>query len=74
MSVAQPTDFVATWAFVVEPLDGGRSRLIERFRIRFTGRDKPWTRATLPMMGFGVFAMARRQLLGIKARAEAMSA
>jgi hypothetical protein len=27
-------------------------------------------KVTLPFMGFGVFAMVRRQLLGIKARAE----
>jgi hypothetical protein len=70
MGVAQPTEFAATWAFVVEPLGDERARLIERFRIRFDGGDKPWMKVTLPFMGFGVFAMVRRQLLGIKARAE----
>jgi hypothetical protein len=70
MGVAQPTEFAATWAFVVEPLGDERARLIERFRIRFDGGDKPWMKVTVPFMEFGVFAMVRRQLLGIKARAE----
>ena len=70
MGVAQPTEFSATWTFVVEPLGEDASRLIERFRIRFDGGDKPWMKVTLPFMGFGVFAMVRRQLLGIKSRVE----
>ena len=52
--------------------DGG-TRLIERVRTRFGPSDKPWTRYTLPVMGFGVFVMVRRQLLGIKERAESAS-
>ena len=42
-----PQEFAASWAFTLEPLDGGRTRLIERFRVRFeapaTGipRDRP---------------------------------
>lgn len=70
MGSAQPTEFTASWAFVLDELPGGRSRLIERFRIRFGETDKPWTRYTLPFMGFGVFVMMRKQLLGIKERAE----
>lgn len=70
MSVAQPADFRASWAFVVEPLPGDRSRLVERFRIWFGGPEQPWMRATMPMMGFGVFVMIRRQLLGIRERVE----
>lgn len=70
MSVAQPADFRASWAFVVDPLPGGRSRLIERFRIRFGGPEQPWMRFTMPMMGFGVFVMIRRQMLGIRQRVE----
>ena len=34
-----PQDFAASWAFVLEPLDGGRTRLIERFRIRVGARE-----------------------------------
>ena len=70
MGAAQPTEFAASWTFVVEPLADNRTRLIERFRIRFDGGDQPWTKFTLPFMGFGVFVMVRRQLLGIKARVE----
>lgn len=71
METGQPTDFTATWAFVLEPLGPNRTRLIERFRIRFgSDEGKPWTKATLPLMGFGVFLMMRKQMLGIRDRAE----
>jgi hypothetical protein len=70
METAQPPEFRASWAFVLQPRDGG-TRLIERFRIRFEGGEaKPWTRLTLPVMGFGVFVMMRKQMLGIRDRAE----
>lgn len=70
MEGAQPSDFAASWAFVLEDLGGGRTRLLERFRVRFGEADKPWMRVTMPMMGFGVFVMMRKQLLGIRERAE----
>ncbi len=70
LGVAQPADFAASWAFVLEPLTGGRTRLIERFRVRFGESDKPWTAFTLPLVGFGVCVMTRKQMLGIKERAE----
>jgi hypothetical protein len=70
MENAQPTDFAASWAFVLEQLPTGQTRLIERVRTRFGESDKPWTRYTLPVMGFGVFVMVRRQLLGIQRRVE----
>jgi len=70
MEKAQPTEFSASWAFVLEPTADGGTRLIERVRTRFGESDKPWTRYTLPVMGFGVFVMVRRQLLVIKERAE----
>ena len=64
-----PQEFAASWAFVLEPLDGDRTRLIERFRVRFDGAA-PAFRLIGPIMGFGVFVMLRRQLLGIRERAE----
>jgi len=70
MEGSQPIEFAASWAFVLDELPGGRTRLIERFRVRFGETDKPWTRYTLPMMGFGVFVMMRKQMLGIKQRVE----
>jgi hypothetical protein len=63
-----PREFAASWAFVLEPLDGGRTRLIERFRVRF-GPGNPAFSLVGPMLGFGVFLMMRRQLLGIAERA-----
>jgi hypothetical protein len=64
-----PQAFAASWAFALEPLDGGRTRLIERFRVRFDGAA-PAFRLIGPIMGFGVFVMVRRQLLGLRERAE----
>ena len=63
-----PREFAASWAFVLEPLEGGRTRLIERFRVRF-GKANPAFRIVGPVMGFGVFVMMRRQMLGIAERA-----
>jgi hypothetical protein len=70
MGAAQATEFAASWAFIVEPLPGNRTRLIERLRVTFAGDDRPWTKLGLPVMGFGVFMMVRKQLLGIRIRAE----
>jgi hypothetical protein len=64
-----PNDFAASWVFVLEPLDGGRTRLIERFRLRVDGAG-PSFRVFGPFIGFGVFMMLQRQMLGIKQRAE----
>ena len=63
-----PQEFAASWAFSLEPLDGGRTRLIERFRVRF-GPSGPGFRLVGPVMGFGVFVMMQRQMLGIRERA-----
>ncbi len=64
-----PQDFTASWAFVLEPLEGGRTRFIERFRVRF-GAGGTAFRVGSPAMGFGVFVMMQRQMLGIRERAE----
>jgi len=63
-----PRQFAASWAFALEPVEGGRTRLVERFRVWF-GASGPSFRVVGPMMGFGVFVMVRRQLLGIAERA-----
>ena len=73
LGATQPTEFAASWAFVLEPMPGDRTRLIERFRVEFGESDKPWTALTLPVVGFGVFVMTQRQMLGIKERAEAVA-
>jgi hypothetical protein len=64
-----PPDFEITWSFVLEPRAGGRTRLIERMRGRFGESQAPEV-LTRPLLGFGVFVMVRRQLLGIRDRVE----
>ena len=61
--------FKASWAFVIEPVDATHSRLIERFRVWSPEPTRP-QRAFLPMLGLGVFVMTRKQMLGLKERAE----
>jgi hypothetical protein len=69
METATPPDFAASWAFVLRPLDGGRTRLIERVRARMGGPAKgPAFLGS--MLGFGVFVMTQKQMTGIRARAE----
>jgi hypothetical protein len=63
-----PQEFAASWTFSLEPVEGRRTRLIERFRVRF-GPSGPGFRLVGPVMGFGVFVMMQRQMLGIRERA-----
>ncbi|MGZ3588226.1 MAG: hypothetical protein ACXVAE_04085 [Candidatus Limnocylindrales bacterium] len=76
LGAATPPDFKVSWAWAIEPLGETQSRLIERFRAVWTpaeGQGAPpvaMQRAMQPMMSFGVFVMARKQLLGIRERAE----
>ncbi len=63
--------FAASWAFVLTPVDGGRTRLVERFRVRMPENAGPAAAAMSRAFGFGVFAMTRRQMLGIRDRTEA---
>jgi hypothetical protein len=69
LASAPPLPEGGTWVFVVEPTEDGRCRLIVRLRARF-GLSVPveWIayRALEPIH----FVMERKQLLGIKARAE----
>lgn len=72
LSRAMDGDFAASWAFQLEALPNGGSRLIERFRVRMEAPSKarPVMRVARGLMGFGVFVMTRRQMLGVKDRAE----
>jgi hypothetical protein len=72
LETATPPQFTAAWIFALEPLEGGRTRLIERFRVRMDGAT-PASRFLAPALGVGVFVMTRRQMLGIKARAEKLA-
>lgn len=65
-------EFRVSWAFVLEPETADRTRLIERFRVWTADAGLP-QKLGLPFLGYGVFAMTRKQMLGIKERAEAMA-
>ncbi len=67
-----PQQFSASWSFVIEPLSGGRSRLIERFRVWY-GESGVASHVAMPVVGFGVFVMMQRQMLGIRTRAERLA-
>jgi hypothetical protein len=69
LDAAVAPDFAASWAFVLRPLPDGRTRLLERFRFASDG-ETPASRILGPLLGFGVFVMVHRQLLGIRERAE----
>jgi hypothetical protein len=69
MSASYP-EFAASWAFFLAPTEGG-TRLIERVRARTPGSG-PMTAVLGEVMGTGIVLMTRKQLLGIKARAEGM--
>jgi hypothetical protein len=64
--------FAASWAFILRPLDDGqRTRLVERFRVRVPAPDGPASGVVANAFGLGLFAMTRKQMLGIRDRAEA---
>ena len=67
-----PSDFKASWAFVLEPIGPNRTRLIERMRY-WGGEGTPASRAALSMLGFGAFVMMQRQMVGIRSRAEQLA-
>jgi hypothetical protein len=60
-----------TWAFVLEGVNGGTTRLVVRAR---AARGYPFyglpPSIGMPFIRFGHFIMQRRQLLGIASRAE----
>lgn len=69
--VTVPEAFTAgtlAWTFVLEPLEGERTRLLTRNRGRFEW--SPRLLARLAVLEPAAFVMTRRTLLGIKARAE----
>lgn len=72
LETATPPKFTAAWAFVLEPAGEGQTRLIERFRARME-RSSPGSRLLAPSLDFGLFVMTRRQMLGLKARAEKLA-
>lgn len=60
----------STWSWKLDPLDGDRTRLITRLKQRYAWESPASAISALELLEFGDFAMIRRVLKGIKARAE----
>ncbi len=60
----------STWSWKLVPLDGDRTRPITRLKQRYAGESPASAISALVLLEFGDFAMIRRVLKGIKARAE----
>ncbi len=61
--------YQVSWAFELEEVAGGRTRLIERLRFRIEDVNGIQRRG-FPLLSVGVFALMRSQMLGIKRRVE----
>jgi hypothetical protein len=63
----------STWAWQLTPVEGG-TRLVTRLRGTYDWHRPLSAALGVALMEFGDFAMMRRMLLGIKARAESLAA
>jgi hypothetical protein len=68
LDTATPPDFAVSWSFSLHEEDGA-TRLVERVRFR-AGDASGASRVLGPVLGFGVFVMMQRQMVGIRDRAE----
>ena len=62
-------EFAVSWAFLMEPLAEGRTRLFARYRAALSPAARSH-RLLQPVTGLGIFWLQRKQLRGIKLRAE----
>ena len=62
------SEFRGTWTFRLDPIGERQTRLLERFRLALP--EQPGSVFARPAMGFGVFLMTRKHMLGLKARAQ----
>jgi hypothetical protein len=60
----------STWSWKLAPLNRDRTRLITRLKQRYAWESPASAIAALVLLEFGDFAMIRRVLKGIRARAE----
>jgi hypothetical protein len=61
----------STWAWKLQPLPDGRTRLVTRLKDRYSWRADPANALlSLILFEFGDFPMMRKLLLGVKRRAE----
>lgn len=63
----------STWCWSLQDLGDGRARLVARIRTRYDWRRPADAALSVLLMEVGDFAMLRRMLLGIRARAEQAS-
>jgi hypothetical protein len=71
-SASAPEWIAVSWLFFLEPLPGGRTRFISRFRMAYTGASLRDRLMYGPYLTESIgFVMDRRMLLGVKKRAEA---
>jgi hypothetical protein len=63
----------STWAWHLTATADGGTRLVTRIHARYDWRNPPMALLGVVLMEFGDFAMLRRMLRGIKARAESLS-
>jgi hypothetical protein len=68
LSDSNMSEFQVSWAFVLVPLEDGRTRLLERFRTRT--KPGPATTLVAPLIDVGHFLMTRKHMLGVRERAE----
>jgi hypothetical protein len=64
----------STWAWKLVPLEGGRTRLVARLKLRYAWETPTPAILSLVLLEFGDFPMMRRVMRGIKARAERLNA
>ena len=62
----------STWSWQLTPTASGGTRLVTRIRATYNWHDPATALLGVALMEFGDFAMLRRMLRGIKARAEAL--
>jgi hypothetical protein len=62
-------EFAVSWAFLMEPLADGRTRLFARYRAALAPAARSH-RLLQPVTGLGIFWLQQKQLRGIKLRAE----
>jgi hypothetical protein len=62
----------STWSWKLVPLEGSRTRLLSRLKVRYAWESPGSAILTLVLLEFGDFPMMRRALKGIKIRSERM--
>jgi hypothetical protein len=73
LGASMPSEFKGTWTFVLTPTPDGDTRLVERLRFHFGAEGQPGFKFAAGALGFGIFLMMRKQMLGIRDRAQQLA-